>query len=145
MRLSFYDHHRQSYGHMPIRENPAAEFMVGDYGEPGEDQGVDKGGEFAIHLIALGNGSAPFGRDQYLAPVLRVFHDATGSLRAFLDSGAWDAICERAARHEIRRRDDLTELLLAAGLYDRSEHPVGYEPVCHCCGQPTPALTKKQP
>lgn len=135
INLSFYDYHRQSYGHMPIHEqNVVAEFMVGDYGAPGEDCGVDTGGEFAIYLSRLQ--LSPLG-GQYLSPYVRAFSDSAGSLHAFLDRGAWDTIAAASSRREITSRDDLTALLLASGLYDRSHHPVGHEPVCHCCGRPT--------
>ena len=136
IRLSFYDHHRQTYGHMPIREDrAAAEFFVGDYGDPGEDNGVGSGGEFGIYLVRLRLSSDRAGC--YMTPYLRVFSDATGSLKAFLDSGAWDRVSDAAERRAIHTRDDLTELLAKAGLYDRSHYPIGHEPVCHCCGRPT--------
>lgn len=138
MKLGFYDHHRQSYGHMPIRAadpDVVGEFMIGDYTD--EDSGVRDGGEFAIHLVKLSTHTYGEMSRHYLAPMLRVFHDATGSLRAFLDSGAWDAVHEQAAAKAITRRDDLTSILTAAGLFDRSDHPVGHVPVCHCCGRPT--------
>lgn len=128
--LSFYDHHRQNYGHMPIRrENAIAEFMIGDYGQPGEDQGVDRGGEFTIYLYQLSG----LARERSLSAQVCAFDDSTGSLTAFLASGAWDTICEA----DMRTRDDLTALLLGAGLYDRSNNPIGHKPVCHCCGRPT--------
>jgi hypothetical protein len=134
VKLSFYDHHRQSYGHMPITEDRAvAEFMIGDYGAPGEDQGVDEGGEFAIHLYSLR--ADHLGREHYLTPCLRAFGDALGSLTEFIESGAWGLVARTGEERKIRSRDDLTALLLGAGLYDRSQNPVGHEPVCHCCGR----------
>lgn len=140
IELSFYDHHRQSYGHMPIRvDNAEAEFMVGDYGQPGDDNGVGVGGEFAIYLVNLQGGSWS---QAYMAPYLRVFHDATGSLRAFLDSGAWDLICKTAKQKEIRSHADLTALLVGGGLHDRSDHPVGHRPACACCGPPVEAASR---
>lgn len=123
--LSFYDHHRQTYGHMKIADGEA-EFMVGDYGAPGEDEGCGLGGEFAIVLHR-------FSHDAHLTPQLRVFSDATGSLKAFLARGAWDEVCDNA----LRTRDDLTRVLTDAGLHDRSHHPIGHKPSCHCCGRPT--------
>ena len=122
--------------------------MVGDYGQSGEDIGCGPGGEFAIHLVNLQAGVHPW-HQTYLSPHLRVFHDAGGSLRAFLNSGAWDAVCAAAERREIRSSDDLTALLIAGGLSDRSDFPVGHQPVCHCCGRPvvldlTPAASMDQ-
>lgn len=122
--LSFYDHQRQSYGHLPIRDGEA-EFMVGDYGQPGENQGCGPGGEFAIILHS-------FSHDAYLAPQVRVFGDARGAFRAFVDGGVWDAICDT----NLRTKDDLTFVLQDAGLHDRSDYPVGHTPTCHCCGRP---------
>lgn len=134
--LSFYDHHRQSYGALPIREERAvAEFMVGDYGS---HEGLARGGEFAIYLYALqSDPHRPFGDERYLTPCIRAFSDAGGSLRAFIESGAWDLVAKTAAEKKIRDRDDFTALLLGAGLKDRSDHPVGHQPVCDCCGRPT--------
>lgn len=134
--LSFYDHHRQSYGAMPLKGGIDAEFHVGEYGGPPYDEGACEGGEFSIELVRLGGGTFPY-RGEYMAPVIRAFHDATGSLRAFLDSGAWDLVCVAAAAEEIRSRDDMTALLIEGGLHDRSHNPVGHVPVCSCCGRAT--------
>lgn len=137
LTLSFYDHRRQSYGHLPLHNTDAyAQFMVGDFGEPGEPgYGVGEGGEFAIELYQFGR-AIPAHGDSYLAPRLQAFYDATKSLKQFLASGAWDLIAKSAREKAIHTSDDLTALLLGAGLHDRSEHPVGHKPVCDCCGRP---------
>jgi hypothetical protein len=131
--LSFYDHHRQSYGHMPInQERAVAEFMIGDYGHPGEDHGVDKGGEFGIYLY-------DFRGDKGWTPRLCAFGDSHGSLLSFLATGAWRRLCEASEQGMISDRADVTMILLEAGLYDRSAHPLDHRPVCRCCGRPVNA------
>jgi hypothetical protein len=126
IELGFYDHARQTYGHMPIREDGAvAEFMVGDYGD--SDQGVGRGGEFAIYLYRFDN--RPFGSPaKPLSVQLQVFDDAFGSLRRFDAIGAL-ALIEKS---DIWNNDDLAAVLLGAGLRDRSRFR---EPMktCKCC------------
>mgnify|MGYP001110792775 CR=1 FL=1 len=126
--LSFYDHHRQSYHHLEIREkNAEPEFVVGDYGEPDKNQGLGPGGEFMVYLYRFDN-------RRFVSPTkplttqLQVFGDAHGSLREFIACGALEAI-EKA---EIWSRDDLTAVLLGAGLYDRSDY-IATPDACQCC------------
>lgn len=118
--LSFYDHHRQNYGHLPIKE--AAEFMVGGYSD-----GVDERGEFKITLIEL----RPHGREGPLHPHLEVFGDGLGAMKEAFDMGLESALVETYAT-----RDEFTAALTGIGLCDRSDHPIGHKPVCNCCGQP---------
>jgi hypothetical protein len=128
--LSFYDHHRQSYGALPLRDGLAGEFHVGGY----DESGVGDGGEFSIGLVGLRYDQHG---GSYMLPVIRAFSNATESLRTFLDGDAWYLICVAADAKEIRSRDDLTALLIRGGLQDRSDNPVGHIAVCSCCGRPT--------
>lgn len=136
MKLSFYDHHRQTYGHMPI--DTAAEFMIGDYGEPGEDCGVGQGGEFKLTLIELSSGARSFGRTETrLHPHLEVFGDATGSLRAAIAAGLLESM------ETVQHRDELARRLMSIGIPDRSAYPIGSgDPLCPCCKQPVPERSR---
>ena len=123
IKLSFYDHYRQSYGHLPLRDGAAAEFMIGDYGH--EESGVGWGGEFCIVLKRLQDGRGGY----ELVPQLQVFGDATKSLKAAIGLGLLEAM------DAVRDRDEFTERLTAMGLRDRSALPVGSPaPVCPHCG-----------
>lgn len=123
--LSFYDHHRQRYGHLPIRAE--AEFMIGDYGKPGEDEGVGKGGEFRIALVKLGGSRT----GANLHPHLEVFGDAVGSLAAAIQLGLLKNM------EPVSTRDEFSQRLVSLGIYDRSAYPVGSAPpVCPSCGKP---------
>lgn len=125
--LSFYDHRRQNYGHLPIRGHHDEEFMVGDYGDPPYNSGVGPGGEFKIALYRFNNS------DPALHPQLQVHSDAYGSLRAFIESGALDLI----EKSQILTTDDLAAILLGAGLTDCSDRSQADGPVrsCPACGQ----------
>ena len=123
--LAFYDHFRQSYGHLPIEDD--AEFMIGDYGPTGGG-GVGEGGEFKVTLIALGNDW----RDRRkLTPHLHVFGDALGSLERALTMGLGDLLQETYGS-----ADAFSRALIASGFRDQSAHPIGHKPNCQCCGQP---------
>lgn len=144
MELSFYDHHRQTYGHAALHggDDAVAEFMVGDYGPEGDDnRGVGEGGEFRVAIYRFSHTSRDdfFRNDHHLVAQIQAFSDATGTLRAFLDSGAWEALAAASESHELRHRDDVTALLVANGIRDASHYPVGHVPVCPCCDRPTGA------
>ena len=120
LKLSFYDHHRQSYGHLLI--DKAAQFMVGDY----DDEG-GTGGEFKITLDRLHSLGRPA-----LHPHLEVFGDSIGSLRAAIAAGLLEQL------GAVNTRDDFSRRLIDLGFRDRSDRPIGSpSPICPCCGQPT--------
>lgn len=117
--LSFYDHARQPYAHVPIDD--AAEFMVGDYGQDGSGTL----GEFRITLVELPTG-APSRRG--LAPKLHVFGDGTKALQAAVAAGLFGALgwCDSA--------DEFAERLIALGFDDKSEFAIGSAPArCSTC------------
>jgi hypothetical protein len=130
-KLSFYDHHRQGYGHMPIEDD--AEFMVGDYGDG--SGGVSELGEFKITLISLQ--SRQLRGWPMLSPQLHVFGDATGALKEALDAGLSDVMAQ-----EYRNKDDFARALIEIGIADRSDFPIGHKPVCPCCGKSTQTATE---
>jgi hypothetical protein len=123
-RLSFYDFHRQVYsdtaGALPDRV--LAEFMVGDYDA---GYGVREGGEFAITIRDLtsggpgGSGLSFGGPRVHHAVRFEVFGDGLGSLRELLRTDAPDRLAA-LPRDGVTRRA-VTEVLLAAGLTDRSD------------------------
>jgi hypothetical protein len=117
--LGFYDHHRQSYAHMPLKGPHVAEFMVGGYYR--DESGVDNRGEFQISLHDHG-GSRP------LAPRLNVFNDAYGALQDAIRAGLLAAL----EQEEIRSRDDLTAILVGLGFRDDSHTAVGAKPPRRC-------------
>lgn len=130
-RLSFYDHQRQGYGHLPIDDD--AEFFVGGYSD---EPGVNELGEFKITLKALRRSSGD--RWPMLSPHMHVFGDALGALREALDVGLGDVM-----EQEYRNKDDFARALAGIGIADRSEFPIGHRPVCPCCGKSTSTATNE--
>lgn len=112
IELSFYDHIRQGYAKAVPPRVSGGEIMIGDYGKPGEDEGVGEGGEFAIVLHDLNE------RSKLLSPQLRVFHDATGSLARFIELGGLDVMAE------VENSEELSKRLIELGLEDRSDTPL---------------------
>lgn len=112
-RLSFYDHGRQDYAEA-VPPSEAGEFMVGAYGEPGEDEGVHEGGEFKIVLHDHRSHGA-----KGLTPQLLVFGDALGSLQEFLRIGGGALI-----EVDHADTDAFSRAIMALGLEDRSDTPL---------------------
>jgi hypothetical protein len=136
--LSFYDHHRQSYAHLELHDkNAVGEFLIGGY----TDDGLDRRGEFKITLHRLGDRKFG-GPTKPLTPKIDVFNDAYGALRQFVNSGALELL----EKSEVWTRDDLTALLIGAGLTDRSDYKTEPVTCTRCCGsgKVPPALTAGQ-
>lgn len=116
MNLAFYDHHRQSYSHLPLRDRFVAEFMVGNY--PDDDEGgVATGGEFMIGLHDFNRSY----RQSGLTPQLCVFGDGLGSARILL---ALADAHEVPLLDEVPDRDAFSRRLLSLGLRDASDKPL---------------------
>lgn len=133
--LGFYDHHRQSYGHMPLRsdhKSVVGEFMVGGF--TSED---DPRGEFAIELYDFSSPHQDPPRP--LSPRVQAFTDSFDSLRDALAAGLLDAL----EKNKIHGRDDLTAVLLGCGFKDTSDRTVeeGPKKVCPCCDRALPEPT----
>lgn len=110
--LAFSDQHRQNYS-AKVRPACAGEFLVGGYTDQGT---VGHLGEFRIVLHELGD------RSGLLDPQLRIFGDGTGALAALVtDLGpGLSALLAPVADHI-----DFSRRLLALGLTDRSDRPLG--------------------
>jgi len=107
-RLSFYDHHRQSYHSAVWLPRPAVvgEFMIGEYAIKGG--GVRNGGEFQITLYRFHN--------DFLSPQFSIFDDGLLSFYTLQKMG----VVEKIRKADLRHRDDLARLLIKNDVRDRS-------------------------
>lgn len=110
--LAFIDHHRQNYADaVPAEED--GDFLIGEYAEG--DQGTGRLGEFKILLHR-------FDRQPMLSPKMCVFGDATGAL-ARITQLAGGSLTDLLS--DVGSRDEFSRRLLALGLRDASDKPMG--------------------
>ncbi len=114
-RLSFVDHDRQRYAAKVPLPNEG-EILVGEHLEGGE---VGPLGEFRIALHDLGQ------RRGLLYPQLCVFGDGAAALDALLDLEGADL---KALLAPLSGHEEMSRRLVALGLRDRSDSPLGGEP-----------------